>query len=105
MYDYDKYFEEIEGLHMGKWDGHWKRYETELNHFTLNLMGRCAYEALYMFAREKGFTKEQATEICASKWPRHNEERLTEIFYKALDWSLPQTIEKDMINYTEDEQA
>lgn len=98
MYEYDKYFEEIETL--------WSYSRTEgVNPFTLNLMGRCAYEALYMFARERGFTKEQASEICASKWPRHNEERLTEIFLKALDWSLPQTIEKDMINYTEDEQA
>ena len=98
MYDYDKYFEEIENL--------WSYGRTEgVNNFTLNLMGRCAYKALYMFAREKGFTENEAIEICASKWPRHNEERLTEIFYKALDWSLPQTIEEDMINYTDDEQA
>ena len=93
--DEDKYWEEIESMYIDK----------VVNDFTLNLMGRCAYVALYTFAREKGFTEKQARDICASKWPRHNEERLTRIFYKALDWSLPQTIEKDMINYTEDEQA
>lgn len=99
MYDEDKYFEEIETL--------WSFSRTEgVNRFTLNLMGRCAYKALYMFAREKGFTEKEAIEICASKWPRHNEERLTEIFYKALDWSLLGASSfNDMINYTEDEQA
>ncbi|MAR83269.1 MAG: hypothetical protein CMF55_00540 [Legionellales bacterium] len=69
-----KYFEEIETL--------WSFSRTEgVNKFTLNLMGRCAYNALYMHAREQGYTEKEAIEICASKWPRHNEEQLTEIFF------------------------
>tara|TARA_R110002020_G_scaffold184769_3_gene382017 strand:+ start:6108 stop:6452 length:345 start_codon:yes stop_codon:yes gene_type:complete len=42
--------------------------------FTKNLLGRVAYDSLYIAAREKGMTTEEAATFCTSKWIRHNEE-------------------------------
>jgi hypothetical protein len=60
--DYSKYEGELENI-----DGR-QHFFTYLN------MARHAYNALYVAAREKGLTPQEAFTFCTSKWLRHNEE-------------------------------
>ena len=68
----EKYFEETEEL---SWNS---------NDFVRGLLGTRAYNAVYIAMRQMGASPEQATELCASKWARINEEEIVNAMAEGL---------------------
>jgi len=86
-----KYFDETEELYDKMWE------------FTHRKLGSIGYDALYIAARELGMTVKEATAFCTSKWIRHNEDYLQEMFAQAIITAFgTQEMFSNMMNYTED---
>lgn len=85
----DKYAVETEALVVEMWN------------FTHRKLGNIGYRAVYIAARELGMSVEEATTLCTSKWIRHNEDYLEEMFAQAIIESSIVRI-TNMMNYTED---
>ena len=68
----DKYAVETEALYDEMWE------------FTHRKLGWIGYQAVYIAARELGMSVEEATTFCTSKWIRHNEDYLEEMFAQAI---------------------
>ena len=86
-----KYFDETEALYDEMWE------------FTHRKLGNIGYSAVYIAAREIGMSVEDATILCTSKWIRHNEDHLENIFAEAIITYFGDTDGfGNMMNYTKD---